>query len=401
MRKYRYFRKERIIFLFIFLILFLNILGTAQFSTEDFNYLDEKIIQHTSNFDNKIEFLMKLGHMPSLSTCIVKNNEIVWSKGYGFSDIRAEKYTTNTTIYMAGSISKTITATAIMQLYEQGLLDLDDDVSEYLPFDLKNPNHPQINITFRMLLSHRSGLGKGLKSFTLFYYFLGYSYDWLDEILLPNGSLYNPRIWLESSPGEEYEYANIGFEILGFLVERISSQIFEEYCNEHIFLPLKMYNTSFHSTDFDIDDLAKPYFWLVFRYSPLPHYDIRSSAAGGLRTNVVDLTHFLIAHMNGGVYEGVRILNESSIELMHQVHSDNDRYFDYGLGWVVWEDRDGEIYGGHGGNVFGGQTIMKYRLSDNVGVLFFWNQYIGTLRPFEKISRDIIDNLLFQKSDDF
>ena len=109
-------------------------------------------------FDLKIKLLMKVGHMPSLSACIIKNNGIVWSKGYGFYDIMHRKKACDDTIYMIGSISKSVTATALMQLYEQGLFDLDDDVSDYLPFTLRNPKYPDVPITFRMLLAHQSSL---------------------------------------------------------------------------------------------------------------------------------------------------------------------------------------------------------------------------------------------------
>ena len=99
---------------------------------------------------------MSFTHIPSLSACIIKNDTIVWSKAFGWSDIYNLKKAKSDTIYRVASITKTFTATALMQLYEQGLFDLDDNVSEYLPFDLKNPKYPECNITFRMLLAHQS-----------------------------------------------------------------------------------------------------------------------------------------------------------------------------------------------------------------------------------------------------
>ena len=107
-----------------------------------------------------MKLAMNLAHMQSVSACIIKNNTIKWSGNYGFSNrLLLEKPTINTN-YMAGSISKTITAIAIMQLYENESydFDLDDNVSKWLPFDIKNPTYPDVNITFRMLLSHQSSL---------------------------------------------------------------------------------------------------------------------------------------------------------------------------------------------------------------------------------------------------
>ena len=141
--------KSFVIFLIFFLLIGSNI-ASAEFpiSSRDGD----------SVFDENILSLMKSGHMPSISMGIVKNNSLVWSKSYGYSNILKKEKATNTTIYLAGSISKTFTGLALMQLFEQELFDLDDDVNDYLPFSLRNPNYPNINITFRMLLAHQSSL---------------------------------------------------------------------------------------------------------------------------------------------------------------------------------------------------------------------------------------------------
>ncbi len=109
-------------------------------------------------FDRYITLLMKFAHKPSVSSCIIINDSVVWSKAYGIYDIENNKPATPDTLYLMASISKTVTATALMQLYDQGLFDLDDDVNNFLPFSLRNPNFPDIPITFRMILSHRSSL---------------------------------------------------------------------------------------------------------------------------------------------------------------------------------------------------------------------------------------------------
>ena len=109
-------------------------------------------------FDMKISFLMRIAGFPSLSACIIKDDQIIWSKGYGYYNLPEQKSATVDTNYLLASITKTIVGTALMQLYEQGLFSLDDDVNTFLPFDLQNPNFPDDPITFRMLLSHTSSL---------------------------------------------------------------------------------------------------------------------------------------------------------------------------------------------------------------------------------------------------
>ena len=357
-----------------------------------------------SDFDENITNLMKQGHMPSISACIIKNNSIVWSKGYGLYDIRNNKEATDQTVYLAASISKTVTATAIMQLWEQGLFDLDEDVNNYLPFNLRNPKYPDVNITFRMLLAHHSSLsGEDIGLFT-FFSLLRFPYEWLEEYLVPGGKIYNPRNWIDAPPGERHCYSSVGFEILGYLIELISGQPFDQYCDENIFQPLDMMNTSFHIDDYDKNDLAIPYVWSIIRYVPLPNYEDRNYAAGGLRTSVVDLSHYLIAHMNGGLYKDTRVLEEETVELMHTLqYSDNGyNYSGYGLGWRIFRDYgdDNSRRIGHTGAIPGTLTYMFYHTSSNIGIIFFTNQHL-LFRPIELFSWFSVVNMLDEKANEF
>ncbi len=362
------------------------------------------IISNELTFEDKILFYMKLAHAPSLSACIIKNNTLIWSQGFGYADIKNSKPATENTIYMAGSISKTITATAFMQLYEKGYFKLDDDVNKYLPFSLRNPNFPDTPITIRMLLSHQSSLQD---TPTMFLHFLitTYPYEWLKEYLTPGGCIYDPNVWNSKyAPGEHFSYSNIGYEVLGYIFEIISNQTLEEYCQKNIFNPLDMKHTSFHASDFDIKDLAVPYFWLLGHYIPFPHYDIENKAAGGIRSNVIDLAHLLIAHMNNGIYNNTRILNSETIKLMHspQYPNNSDSSFQYGLGWEIHRS-EGTIYEGHSGSVFGGIAFMFFRESDNIGVIFFINKNrILHIRPYtlETIGLTGIKNTLFEKAEE-
>ena len=156
--------KKSIVVLIICLLATTTI--TTSLATPSFTLSKEPIIQKESVlknnaindpfFDQKITFFMQLARFPSLSTCIIKDDQVIWSQGYGFYDLENQKKATPHTIYLIASITKTIVGTALMQLYEQGFFKLDDDVSNYLPFTLRNPNFPDNPITFRMLLSSSS-----------------------------------------------------------------------------------------------------------------------------------------------------------------------------------------------------------------------------------------------------
>ena len=352
-------------------------------------------ITNIDDFDEELIELMEIARFPSLSACIIKNNTVVWSKGYGLCDIRNNKEAANYTINLAGSISKTITATAIMQLWEKGLFDLDDDVNEYLPYNLRNPKYPDIPITFRMLLAHQSSLSRVLIGLFLFFSVLHLPIEKLSEYILPDGRIYNPLSWTDSPPGEKYTYSSIGYEILGTLVEYFTNQSFEQYCKEHIFQPLKMFDTSFLPEDLDEDRFAIPYVHILTKYIPLPHYTNYNFAAGGVRTTVLDLARYLLVYMNGGEYDGTRILEEETVDLMLTYQYTNSIY---GLGWRMFmidmENDTRRI--GHSGAVPGGSSHMFYLSSNNTGVIYTANQYFP--RPKYFIAWYAILSLLFEKA---
>jgi len=320
---------------------------------------------------------MNQGHIPSLSACIIKNSSVVWQDGYGYSDIGKRIQATENTIYLGASITKTITATAIMQLWEQDLFDLDDDVNLYLPFSLRNPYFPNINITFRMLLAHHSSLANGeLSGMIIWSFIFGLSEKWYGEYLIPSGLFYKPLYWLNIPPGEKLVYSNIGYIILGYLVELLSGESYIEYCNENIFKPLKMEKTNFIVSNYDKDELARPYIWLNNLYLPLPHYENKNYAVGGMRTSVLDLSRFLIAYMNNGSYDGQRILNNETLQLIKTkqfVHDNNSR-FSYGLGWRIYQ-RNNSYTVGHPGAMPGTLTYMYYQPLTKTGIIIFSNQY--------------------------
>ena len=363
-------------------------------------------------FDLEIKTMMRLAHYRSLSACIIKNNTIVWSKGYGFSDKLFLQKSSDDTIYMAGSISKVITATALMQLYENGSynFNLDDNVSKWLPFDLKNPNYPNINITFRMLLAHQSSLHDHNVSTPELLSNLPYSY--VEKLLVPGNERYNPAYWADYQPGEKGNYSNLGYILLGYIIERMTNMSFEQYCQDNIFKPLEMYNSSFNLSKLNKLNLAAPYIWKDFFIRDRKYDSNFIDPCGGLYTTVNDLSHLLVAHLNGGVYKNVRILQKSTLDMMHKIqYPDSNRLdgiFYYGLGWMIWPNQNNEpTMMGHEGDLPGYHTRMHVRVSDNVSIIYFFNNDIYPRFLMPKLSSKIIgfwinqiEDMLFQKADE-
>ncbi len=326
-----------------------------------------------AQFDEQIEQFMEEGHIPSIAASVVYKDEIVWAKGYGNqSDVDI--------VYKMYSISKTFTGTAILQLYEQGIIDLDEDVNNYLPFELKNPNYPNTSITFKHLLSHRSSLR----------YSATYSNNLnnlnppfpenLEEYASPDGSSYKPNIWMDVEPGERTQYSNLGYDLLAYLVELISQQPYEQYVSDHILIPLDMINTQYNYSNYNSTQLAYGYSYNSNseENEKYDHFNINGLGSAALQATVTDLSHFMIAHMNEGEWNGTQILNETTIKLMH-----TDQGNGFGLGWLT----PYSVLGypgleGHSGGGWGFHTYMFINSIENIGIILFVNQdfrYLGEL----------------------
>ena len=372
------------------IVISLIFLGTISSQANAFflnrNNLSDKNLEAWTDkiFDMKIKTLMICAGNKAISTCIIKNDSVVWSKSYGTTDVRGKNPATNKTIYLISSVTKAITTTALLQLYEQGKFDLDDDVNNYLPFSLRNPNYSDVPITFRMLLSHRASIWDhflfsqdGQKELIIDYLTTGLMkspYPWLKEVLVPGSETYQKEYWLDYPPGEDVMYSNTGFLVLAYLLEIISGQTVEDYCQEHIFKPLEMNDTSYHLEGLDENRVIRPYFRLYGIFISIKSYDLAGFAGMcGVRTTIEDLSHFLIAHMNNGTWREVSILNNTTIETMHSIQyydKDGKNLYDYryGLGWFE-TDMFGQTMEGHGGKNFGFCASMMMNRTSKTGFI--------------------------------
>ncbi|MFW9995718.1 MAG: serine hydrolase domain-containing protein [Candidatus Odinarchaeota archaeon] len=355
-----------------------------------------------SNIDDTITQFMQEGHIPILAACVVHKDRMIWSKGYG-------EQSNGNNAFIIGSITKTFTVTALLQLHEQGLFDLDEDVNNFLPFSLRNPGYLGTPITFRQLLLHQSSLLRGGELYQSYVYNdldqqLGLTNEtlpafpaWLDDVLLSEDT---SEIWGSWAPGikqERLAYSNVGFDLLGYLVELISNQTIEDYFQLNIFGPLNMTKTHYTYQSYSSDELASPNEWIpdeenVYNYptdensnhNP-PHYNSDELGAGALRSTATDLSHYLIAHMNNGLYKNKRILSKASIRLIHdesQVYYGNKQYDSYGFGWINDKintvEMDGETFlqplQGHSGSLYGFNSLMFFNQDVKLGVILLVNQ---------------------------
>ena len=308
--------------------------------------------------DGLFPYALAKNNLASAVVVVVKDNQILVAKGYGYADIAAQKKVDPaTTLFRAGSISKTFLWTAVMQLVEHGKLDLDADVNQYLDFSI--PPRDGRPITLRQLMTHTAGFEDALKNLLSSAPQLPMSNEaWLKEWI--------PR--RAFAPGDVSAYSNYGAALAGYIVQRVSGQPFEQYIEQHIFQPLGMQHATFRQPLPDAlnGDVAKAY--ASASTPPRPFEMVVSVPAGGLSVSGGDMARFMIAHLQNGAYENAQILHADSARAMH----DFTRYSVPGLLPIALGfyhmDRNGQTIIGHGGDTVLFHSDMLLYLQQNVGV---------------------------------
>jgi CubicO group peptidase (beta-lactamase class C family) len=305
---------------------------------------------------------MSTYHIPGVAACVAKQGRIVWTGSYGYAIIEQDVPVADTTLFMLASISKTFTGAALLQLWEAGLFDLDDDINDYLPFTITHAYFPASTITFRMLLTHTAGLKDNWAVMYSVYVYgdspipLG---EYVEEYFTPGGIYYSVSgNFYNWAPGTGWSYCNEAFALIGHLVETISGIPFDQYCNDSLFAPLGMHRTSWFLADLDTNNVAMPYTWNGTGYTPEGYYGYADYPAGQLRTSSVELTRHLIAFGNKGRIDSTRILDSATVEEMTTIQypSINSSqglvwFYNYSGGRWVWR---------HGGGDAGVSTLASY-----------------------------------------
>ncbi len=314
--------------------------------------------------DQYVEEQMKDCRIPGFSLGIVKEDKVLYQKGYGIAD-NTKRAVDIQTPFIIASVTKTFTALAVMQLKEAGKLDLDMPVYSYIPdFEMADSRYREI--TVRQLLNHTAGFG------LLAEFQVSPPQDMNKSITELVNKFSSLR--LKRMPGTEFEYCNAGFIVLGEVISRVSGLSYNEYLSQYIFKPLEMEHTYTSMDKAKEDGLASGYlsFFGYPRIYELPYESSRMPAYGIISCTEA-LTHYMLAIMNGGVYNGTRILSEEGITEMTSPSSTVSPNINYGLGWHV---TSGSIY--HGGELANYQAMLKILPEDRLGVVFLYNASSST-----------------------
>ena len=328
--------------------------------------------------DAFIEGEMTLENIPGATTLIVKDGEIVWVESYGFADIDNSINVEDTTVFLLASISKVFTGTALMQLAETGAIDLDEDINNYLPFEVRIPGFESDSITFRHLMTHTSSINDG-PAMSGYY---GYPdptitlAQCIQRYFDVSGFDYSAtQNFSANAPGTTYSYSNMASALAGYLVEVVSGIDFAEYCNQNIFEPLCMGHTGWHMSDFDTNEVARPYQFIGGNYQPYAHYGFADYPNGQLRSDINDIANFLIAYLQDGSFNSSSILNSASISEMLTLQIPGIENTQ-GLNWYTEElftATQTVTAWGHNGGESGVSTDLYMDKSNNIAIAVLTN----------------------------
>jgi len=291
--------------------------------------LQPQLVAQPGNSDWDQYFIKKMdrAHIVGLQAASIQNGELYWLGSYGMKEYNSEKRVNDSTLFMIASCSKPVTALGIMLLYERGKLELDDPVNKYLPFSVINPHHREKDITIRMLLTHTSSLRDNWDIISPLYTLPegGDSplelYQYVRDYFKEGGQYYDPDSnFHRYGPGDKYDYCNMGYAMLGLLIEQISGQAFTNFMQEDIFEPLGMHSSFWFLSEIPHSNIARPHeVHHSTKRNPvepkiLNHYGYPDFPDGQLRTTVSDYAQVIKLMLNEGKVNGRPYLMPATVE---------------------------------------------------------------------------------------
>lgn len=328
-----------------------------------------------ARFEQSIEsFRDSIGNT-GLAVAVVKDNRLIYSHGFGLADLETGRPVDDETLFRIASISKSFSATAMMQLIEEGKVSLSTDASELAGFSIRNPKWPDTVITLEMLLSHTSSLNDSQGYFT---------FNGIDPALNPDWA----KCYNDYEPGKGYAYCNLNFNLVGSFIEKLSGERFDQYIVHHILDPLGLYGgycvdsldasrfAKLYSTDPDNGSVDGSMVESKAAYDPRrevlatyrPGIDTPVfSPTGGMKISAPDLARYMMMHMNYGTSpSGVRIISEAASRDMQTPRSTDENY-----GMALWIDEGtlvpGVVLVGHTGGAYGLRSAMFFDPAEKYG----------------------------------
>jgi CubicO group peptidase (beta-lactamase class C family) len=331
----------------------------------------------------RIEGLLSEGEIPSLAVAVAREGELIWEEGFGLADRERNTPATENTVYPLGSLSQPLTATGLMVLVEQGLVDLDRPINEYLGDDkLRAWVGDVTNATVRRVATHTAGLPRHEHAF---YEDESVQPMPVDRTVLLYGNLVDP-------PGERWQPSGLGYGMLARMIERVSGENLADFMREEVFVPLGMTRTSVDLISATEENLATPYGPDLL---PFPRWEFDMPGYAGMYSSAHDLIRFAMFHLKNQRADMEAIINEGTIDEMQLPTADRgqagDRSLGHGIGWKTVEWENGLRVVAYGGQWTQTSTQLALVPESNIGVVVLANTNSAAV---EQIMSDIMRTLL-------
>lgn len=323
-----------------------------------------------NGLDGFVEQVMKDWKVPGLSVAIVKDGKVVYAKGFGYRDVKKQLKVTPDTLFAIGSCSKAFTATALAILADEGKLDWDKPVRDYLPDFRLHDAYATANMRPRDLVTHQSGLPR-------------HDLVWYGSPLSRKEIFERLRYLEPSRPlHARFQYNNLMYMTAGVLIERVSGNSWEEFVRRRILDPLGMKISNFSVNDSQkTPDFSLPYGEEKDEVKEIPFRNIDAiGPAGSINSSVNEMTRWLLLQLGKGKFEGRQILSEKGLGEVHtpqiiaggDLKYDESFYSSYAMGWGVTSYR-GHPALSHGGGIDGFTSAVRFLPKDQLGVVVLTN----------------------------
>ncbi|MTI40485.1 serine hydrolase domain-containing protein [Fulvivirga lutimaris] len=346
--------------------------------------------QSLKKLDKYFKRKMNKANIAGMQMALIKEGQTQWIGSYGYRDFESSLPVNDNTLFMIASCSKPVTALGVLRLYEDGLLDLDQDINAYLPFKIFNPNYPNTLVTCRMLMTHMSSFKDNTETMNALYTMEkgGDSPESLESFVknyfVEGGKYYNQETnFMNAIPTTEKSYCNAGYALLGYIIEVISGKSFNEFIAEKIFEPLDMTSSYWFLSQIKDDNISKPHEYVendskTAHYKTLNHYGYPDYPDGQLRTNVADYAQFINLILNKGKHNGIQLFKEETItEFLKVQYPETNEY--QALAWN-YNEFDNWIYyllmarlPSHTGVDPGVATVVSFDPEKKMGAIIFSN----------------------------
>lgn len=334
---------------------------------------------HAQNAEAKAEAaiaaIMQQQKVMGMSVAVVKKGKIIYTHSFGLKNAETNTPLTDDCLFRIASISKSFSATSVMQLVEAKKAELDDDISNLVGFKVRNPKYPETIITLRMVMSHRSSVNDSQGYFTL-------------DVINPDKNPDWEKCYNNYEPGKGYQYCNLNYNMTGAIIERISGERFDQYVKHHVLDPLGLYGgycvdsldiTRF-ATIYEYDDSLGKFIPSPAAYAPRreeianykPGYSTPIfSPTGGMKISATDLAKYMTMHMQQGRYKGKKIISKKSAATMQTPLSSEENY---GLAIAVSQKLiPGKVMTGHTGSAYGLFSAMFFQKEEKFGIVVISN----------------------------